>query len=93
MNTTIKIENLKCNGCASTIKKGLLKFDEVTNAEINISNSTVTITFVGNEDTIQDFKNKLSSLGYPESGNNSRLLAAKSFVSCAIGRINPIVEK
>ncbi len=89
MKTTINIENLKCNGCASTIKKGLLTFDEVTNIEVNISNSTVTVTFNGNGDTIQKFKEKLSSLGYPENGNNSKLLVAKSFVSCAIGRIKP----
>ena len=27
MNTTIKVANLKCHGCAATIKKGLTKFN------------------------------------------------------------------
>lgn len=31
---------------------------------------------------------KLASLGYPELGNNNLLHQAKSFVSCAIGRMS-----
>ena len=32
-------------------------------------------------------KQNLSSLGYPEKGNNSLLQQAKSIISCGIGRI------
>ncbi len=83
----IKIENLKCNGCAATIKKGLLKYNEVTNVDVNVEESTVIITFDGDDENIAKFKTKLTSIGYPEKGNNNTLSVAKSFVSCAIGRI------
>lgn len=85
---TIQIENLKCGGCANTIKKGLLKLDGITDVEINIETSEVQISTDDNE-LIIAVKEKLSSLGYPEVGeSNTVLKKAKSFVSCAVGRIN-----
>ena len=84
----IKIENLKCNGCASTIKKGILKFEEVKNVDIDIENSIVKISFNGENDSVDKYKKKLSALGYPETGNNNTISVAKSFVSCAIGRVS-----
>ena len=87
-NTVINIENLKCHGCAATIKKGILKFDNVHNVEVNVPDSTVSISFDGGDDDIRKFKTKLSGLGYPESGNNNIVSTAKSYVSCAIGRMN-----
>ncbi|NOR86344.1 MAG: heavy metal transporter [Bacteroidales bacterium] len=84
---TINIENLKCHGCASTIKKGILKFDEVKDVEVNVEDSTVSISFEGNEEIIEQFKAKLSGLGYPESGHNTGFSVVKSYVSCAVGRM------
>lgn len=83
----INIENLKCNGCASTIKKGLQKFNEVKNVNIDIENSIVNISFDGEDKNIDKYTKKLSFLGYPETGNNNTIFVAKSFVSCAIGRV------
>ncbi len=89
MNTiTIKIENLKCNGCASTIKNGLNKFHEVKSTEINIEDSLISICFDGDESNVGKYKSKLTKMGYPVRGNNSTISVAKSFVSCAIGRIS-----
>ena len=89
MNTTIiHIENLKCHGCASTIKKGISKFDEVSLVEVDVTQSTVSITYNGTEEVVGKFKNKLAGLGYPEAGHNNMISTAKSYVSCAIGRIN-----
>ena len=31
---------------------------------------------------------KLNALGYPEKGDNSPLKIAKSYVNCAIGKMN-----
>jgi copper chaperone CopZ len=85
---TIQIENLKCGGCANTIKKGLLKLDGITDVEINIDTSEVQISTDDNE-LIIAVKEKLSSMGYPEVGeSNTVLKKAKSYVSCAVGRIN-----
>lgn len=87
MNTTeIKVENLKCNGCASTIKKGLLNFDEINSVDIDIEKSIIDVKFDGDNQSIEKFKSKLAKLGYPEVGHNNTISIAKSYYSCAIGR-------
>lgn len=83
----IKIENLKCHGCAATITKGLLNFKEVKEVDIDIENSIVNISYDGEEENIDKFKKKLSALGYPDADNNNTFSVAKSYVSCAIGRV------
>lgn len=87
MKTEIQIENLKCGGCAATIKKGLLSLDAVTEVVIDIENSIVTVT--SESENLQVIKEKLSKLGYPEVGDKNTIVhKAKSFVSCAVGRID-----
>lgn len=89
MNTiTIKVANLKCHGCATTIKNGLIKFYEVKSLEINIEDSSISIYFDGDESNVGKYKAKLTKMGYPVQGNNSTISIAKSFVSCAIGRVS-----
>jgi copper chaperone len=87
MMTVIKIENLKCGGCAATIKKGLLSIENVSDVLVDVANDTVSIT---SENVLIDvIKEKLSKLGYPEVGyKNTIVHKAKSFVSCAVGRID-----
>ena len=85
--TTIQIENLKCSGCAATIKKRILGIHSVEQVDVNVETSEVHITH--QTDVISEIKEKLSKLGYPEKGSrNSTVNKAKSFVSCAIGRWN-----
>ena len=89
MNTiAIKVENLKCHGCANTITNGLKKFKEVEDVTVNVNNSTVKISFSGNDNEIERYKQKLAQLGYPDAGNNSGFSVIKSYVSCAKGRIH-----
>jgi len=87
-HVNIQIENLKCHGCAATITKGLNKFDGVENVEVDVEKSTVAISFRGEGDIIGRYKKKLANLGYPEKGNNTTISIAKSYVSCAVGRVN-----
>ena len=84
----IQIENLKCGGCANTIKKGLTKLEGVTDVEINIDASEVMIS-TENDEVLVTAREKLSSMGYPEVGEvNTVIKKAKSYVSCAVGRVN-----
>ena len=86
MKTTLQIENLKCGGCAARIKKGILTIDDVENVDVNLEESSVSITSTKNN--LQEVKIKLSKLGYPEIGDKNTVLhKAKSFVSCAVGKI------
>ncbi|MDO9275659.1 MAG: heavy metal-associated domain-containing protein [Lutibacter sp.] len=85
--TIIEILNLKCGGCANTVKKGIITIEGVNEVLINLNTSEVTIDTT-NEAVIQLVKEKLSSMGYPEVGDaNTILHKAKSFVSCATGRM------
>ncbi len=87
MNTRIEILNLKCGGCANTIKKGVLSVEGVKEVSVDIESSTVS--FNSEAESITDsVKDKLSKMGYPEVGDaNTIVHKAKSFVSCATGRM------
>lgn len=85
MKHNITVENIKCGGCMNSIKTALLKINGVEN--VNIDKDTETVTIDGTvEKTI--LTNALSKMGYPEKGNNDLLKQAKSYVSCAIGKMN-----
>jgi len=85
--TVIKVLNLKCGGCANTIKKGIVTIEGINEILINLNTSEVSIDAT-DELVIQQVKEKLSSMGYPEVGDSNTVLhKAKSFVSCATGRI------
>lgn len=87
MKTLIEIENLKCNGCANTIKKSISRMNGVKNVEVLFEPESVAIEYDENEIGREDFVQLLSKLGYPERGNNSLIKNMKSYVSCAIGRV------
>ncbi|SDS43389.1 Copper chaperone CopZ [Polaribacter sp. KT25b] len=87
MTTDIQIENLKCGGCAATIKKGLLSLENIEDITVDVEKSIVSVT--SNKDVLESVKEKLSKLGYPEVGDKNTVLhKAKSFVSCAVGRMD-----
>ncbi|MFM9987141.1 heavy-metal-associated domain-containing protein [Flavobacterium sp.] len=84
----IIIANLKCSGCETTIKKGLLKLDGVTSVKINQETDTVHVTYDDNVER-EKITNKLHSMGYPEATEeNGLLLKIKSYASCMIGKID-----
>jgi copper chaperone CopZ len=87
MKTTIELLNLKCGGCANSIKKGLLAIEGIHEVSVDIEHSLVAVD-VMNDATLNLVKNKLSGMGYPEVGDANNLFRkAKSFVSCAGGRL------
>ena len=88
MKNNIEIENLKCGGCANSIKKGLQSIEGVNNVDVELESSKVIID-VNNSEVLDQVKEKLSSMGYPEVGDaNTIVHKAKSFVSCATRRMS-----
>lgn len=85
--TTVQVQNLKCGGCANTILTQLSKLDGIT--DVSVNNDTDEVSFNHNNDeAVEAVKTKLSDLGYPMVGEqNSLPKKAKSFVSCAVGRM------
>ena len=83
----IVIDNLKCGGGVNTVTKKLQAMEGVENVNILLEISTVEIEkedYVTREALIE----KLSKLGYPEIGTSNMVQKAKSYVSCAIGRLD-----
>lgn len=94
MSYQISVENIKCGGCAATIKNKLSELDVVTATDVAIEEGIVTVD--GDESGRDVVAAELLRLGYPETGTAEGIKAAtakaKSFVSCAIGRIDNIKE-
>lgn len=82
----ILVENIKCGGCMNTITKELLAIEGTSN--IVIDNETQKINLDAAEDLRPAIVAKLHKLGYPEVGHNNILEKAKSYVSCAVGRMS-----
>lgn len=88
MNTTLEIQNLKCGGCANTITTKLSNIDGIQKVIVNNETNTVSFDYE-NEDILITTQELLTKLGYPIVGEKNALTTkAKSFVSCAVGRIN-----
>lgn len=86
----IHVENIKCGGCEKSIVKGLGAIEGLSNIVIDRYQQLVSVTAdAALRDTIAA---KLKSMGYPERGSvtglDAGLANAKSFVSCAIGRVS-----
>lgn len=88
MNTRLEIQNLKCGGCANTIITKLSNLIGIQ--KVVVDNNTNTVSFdYENEKTLLASQRLLAKLGYPVVGKKNAITTkAKSFVSCAIGRLN-----
>jgi copper chaperone CopZ len=84
MSITFHVENIKCGGCANSIVTKLEKVAGVNGVRVNIENQEIAVegSFDENEVSLM-----LTNMGYPRIGENDFIKKAKSYVSCAIGRI------
>ncbi len=87
MKRELYIQNLKCSGCANTITKEISKIEDIKELSINEEKSLVSFNAIEDE-TLKKVVVRLKELGYPVvDEENSLLTQAKSFVSCAVGRM------
>lgn len=90
MKQIFKVENVKCEGCANTLKKKLLnKFGEV---DVNLGVMPREVILDIKDNMINELRNALISLGYPMSNEDISTIdgikaKAKSFISCATGKL------
>ncbi|MEA3522116.1 MAG: heavy-metal-associated domain-containing protein [Campylobacterota bacterium] len=92
MQKKFKVLNIKCGGCANTVQKSLQEdFGEV---EVNLEQEPKVVTVnIKDEEHERLFCKKMKGLGYPMADENLGTFAAtglkaKSFVSCAVGKMN-----
>lgn len=90
MGYTIAVENIKCGGCASSIRKKLTDSGLASAVEIDVEKGEVHID--GDPGARERAVAALAGMGYPETGSveglKSAAAKAKSFVSCAVGRFD-----
>lgn len=96
MERILEVQNVKCGGCASTLRKGLE--DDFGEVRVELRTDPRTITLNIEESQMEALKLKLRSLGYPLVSDEltpfqEATTTAKSFVSCAIGKIDNKLEK
>lgn len=90
MSYTIAVENIKCGGCANSIRSKLVEQELVRTVDVDVEQGEVHVE--GNPEWRNQVALALAKMGYPEVGSVDGMKAAaakaKSFVSCAIGRID-----
>ena len=91
MKQTFEVLNVKCGACANTLIKSLK--EEFGDVEVNLELHPRQITLDIEDSKKEALKLKLRSLGYPLtsdelSGFEKATTTAKSFISCAIGKMN-----
>ena len=87
---TFRVENVKCEGCATTLKRHLEPY--FGSVEVDLSKMPREIVLDIEQEQIPKLQELLLALGYPlvdeQLGFATRAAAkAKSFVGCAIGKI------
>jgi len=88
MRITKNIQNLKCSGCAANISKQLSSLEGISSLNVNVEEGSVSFDYE-NADQFEAVHKKLIALGYPfDDDANSLITKAKSYVSCAIGRMS-----
>jgi len=96
MLKTIQVQNVKCGGCAATLKNKLQ--EEFGDIEVNLELMPREITLDIEEDRLDSLYEALKSLGYPLASAKfgfieDTSMKAKSFVSCAIGKVDNMKEE
>lgn len=83
----ISIQNLKCGGCVNSITQVLGAFPEISDVAVDLEKATVSIATQA-DDQRNKYEQALTSAGYPPVGlDNPFHRKAKSYISCAIGRV------
>jgi copper chaperone CopZ len=91
MQQTFEVLNVKCGGCANTLIKSLA--DDFGEVNVDLGCEPRKITLDIEENQMEKLKLTLRGLGYPLISDELSTLqtlttTAKSFVSCAIGKMD-----
>ncbi|MCE2790329.1 MAG: heavy-metal-associated domain-containing protein [Saprospiraceae bacterium] len=87
MKIELQAENIKCGGCARSIRQSLEKLTGVSSVDVVIEEGQVLLE---GDDTMdrEEISQKLLQMGYPEPGKGNVLTTVNSYVSCMIGKVS-----
>lgn len=91
MKQTFEVLNVKCGGCANTLTTKLAEDFGVVTVNLEVEPRQITLEI--EESNIPALRTALKGLGYPMSDEDLSTVegfttTAKSFVSCAVGKMN-----
>ena len=87
MKATLKLQNLKCESCGNTIERKLITLTGIENLSINVESGTIAFNYKSHN-TFEGVRDALETLGYPIEGDRNTIISkARSFISCAGGKI------
>lgn len=81
--------NIRCQGCAKTIRRQLAKLPQVT--EVSVDPEAKLLRFSAPEELVDQVEQSLRQKGYVRSeqaDENDVLLVARSVVSCMAGKLS-----
>lgn len=86
-----EVQNVKCKGCAHTLKTKLKKYFGEVDVDLTVMPRKISLNIDNSK--IEELTTRLRSLGYPLITDKLSTLKnietkAKSFVSCAVGKIS-----
>ena len=84
----LKVENIKCSGCAGSIIKKLGKLPGVKEVKVDHEQGLVSVEHEERDGMLAKIKSALKEMGYAEVGQGTFIDKAKSYVSCAIGKMS-----
>lgn len=87
MTEKFVVANIKCGGCANTIKNNLEKLVPASTTVVDFEAGVVEVTaatYINRQVVLK----KLAALGYPEADQNNVLHQVKSMASCLVGRLD-----
>lgn len=91
MRSHIRVDNIKCHGCTTSIAKRLRQI--ATIADVVVDAASGTVSFQCDNDACRSaVLSTLKQMGYPPRGKGNRLDQAKSMVSCIAGRIDHAIN-
>jgi len=98
MRKSYAVANIRCEGCANTIRRALSEhFGNSVEVDLSVMPRLVTVEMASDADE-ELLISTLRKLGYPliDDEVNSiegAVMKGKSFISCAVGKFNPTKEK
>lgn len=85
MEEILIVQNIKCGGCAASIRGKLEKIDGITDVGVDVEKGEVSYTSLSEEVSVLA-KEALKNMGYTQD-DPSLIDSAMSYVSCMIGRL------
>jgi copper chaperone len=82
------VENIKCGGCAKTVKNNLNAIEGVKGVDVDLEEGRIQLSYHGDDDIKEEAMSRMIKAGYPPKGDSNLRHYVTSYVSCMKGRMS-----